>query len=87
MYGSLEVTHSCPQCAVTAGELTELKGKVLEIEKKMVSLSKFSSKVMHRYATTLYLLQEKDLKKTDDKDNNHKKLFKFLTEDWGQLFG
>ena len=61
-----------------------LEKRVKDLEEGFLTFSKFGLKVTHAAATTLQLLaQEKEEKGLDMED--HKLLFKFLTDDWAQI--
>ena len=61
-----------------------LEKRVKALEEGFLTFSKFGLKVTHAAATTLQLLaQEKEEEGLDMED--HKLLFKFLTDDWAQI--
>lgn len=62
----------------------ELKTKMLKMERKMGSMSRFNLHVMHSFATSP-CLKRRVLGEDGDDKGNYKDLFKFLTDDWSHV--
>lgn len=66
-------------------EVNNLKGKIERLEKKIQEVSRFSLKIMHRLATSLYLLQKGKSTNEGEEYSNFKEFLKLLMKDWATV--